>query len=97
MDDDRIMCRLNALEDRLMLVTESRAVTETQSETMIALMRDLALQFDMLNDNVHSLGEILQRIFEAMPEKTWFVLQDDREFPYTTVNHQTARSNYRND
>ena len=68
---------------------------DDQTETMIALMRDLALQFDRLNDNVHSLGEILQRIFEAMPEKTWFVVSDDLDLNTTTYVQPTYRSNYR--
>ena len=71
---------------------------DDQTETMIALMRDLAKTFDQINDNVHSLGEILQRIFEAMPEKTWFTISDDLDLNTTTYREQpTYRSNYRND
>ena len=70
---------------------------DDQTETMIALMRDLAKTFDQINDNVYSLGEILQRIFEAMPEKTWFTISDDLDLNTTTYPQPTYRSNYRND
>ena len=53
-----------------------------QAETLIAIMRDIALNLDLLNDHiiglsarVYNTNMALEAIHQAMPEKDWFTME----------------------
>ena len=56
-------------------------MNDDDAQTLIAIMRDIALNLDLLNDHiiglsarVYNTNMALEAIHQAMPEKDWFVI-----------------------
>ena len=49
-------------------------MNDDDAQTLIAIMRDIALQLSLINERLYNTNQALESIHQAMPEKDWFII-----------------------